>query len=97
MKKLNKLQKEVDDFNENNPIGCIVKVKQDDDSVKEWTVKNKAVVLGGHSAVGFFEETASCYLLSRVIPRAKDKRAGTRNEIPPGGWRSVAINMGQHE
>lgn len=61
------LQAEVDKFNENFPIGSKVKLKKDSGQIQEVTVESEASILGGHSAVGWFEEISGCYDLGRVI------------------------------
>jgi hypothetical protein len=62
-----KLQAQVDKFNATYGIGCKVDLKKDDGSIVPVTVANKATVLGGHSAVGWFEEISGCYSLDRVV------------------------------
>lgn len=59
-------QKLVDAFNAKHKEGEKVQVKQDDGSIAEWTVKHPASMLGGHTAVGWYNEHSSCYALDRV-------------------------------
>ena len=60
------LQQQVDWFNNTYPVGSTVNLKMDSGEVKEVTVYDKATVLGGHSAVGWFNEISGCYSLDRV-------------------------------
>lgn len=48
-------------------VGDKMKVKQDDGSVCEWTVRHEATILGGHSPVIWTVEHTPAYLASRVI------------------------------
>lgn len=61
------LEKQVNTFNEIYSIGDKVRLHVDDNSVKTVTVSNKATILGGHSAVGWFEEISGCYSLDNVV------------------------------
>ena len=65
-KSLKQLQKEVDDFNSTYAVGCKVDLKLDSGETIAATIKDKATILGGHSAVGWFEEVSGCYSLSCV-------------------------------
>lgn len=62
-----KNEKMIADFNSKYSAGDKVKLLKDDDSVEVVTVSSKATLLGGHTAVGWFEEISGCYLLERVI------------------------------
>ncbi len=53
---IKKQQQLVDDFNSNY-----------DDSIQEVTIRASANLMGGHSAMGWFEEISGCYSLERVI------------------------------
>lgn len=66
MKTIIELQKQVDDFNAKYKIGNTVKISGANDIVKYVTVKHEATILGGHSAVGWFEEISGCYSLDKV-------------------------------
>ena len=65
-KSLATLQKEVDAFNANFKPGDKVKLKTDEGTIIEVTVRFPASIMGGHSAVGWFEEISGCYMLDRV-------------------------------
>lgn len=70
MKKTSKkeLQKQVDQFNSTYGIGCRVYLKQGDGKVIPVTIKSQASILGGHTAVAWFNEVASCYSIDSVNP-----------------------------
>ena len=72
-KSLKQLLKEVDDFNAKHKVGDKVKLTMDNNEVKEVTIKYKATILGGHSAVGWFEEISGCYSLDRVNNEIKSR------------------------
>jgi hypothetical protein len=63
---LKKLQAQVDSFNQKYTIGDKVKIKRPDEII-EATVKHRATILGGHSAVGWFEEFSGCYQLEFIV------------------------------
>lgn len=65
-KPLEELQKQVDLFNGTYGIGCKVDIKLDSGEIQSVTVEHEATILGGHSAVGWFEEISGCYSLDRV-------------------------------
>lgn len=54
-------------FNKTYEVGARVKLKMDNGEIKIVTVKSPATILGGHSAVGWFNEISGCYSLDRVI------------------------------
>jgi hypothetical protein len=60
-------KKLVEKINELYKDGDKIKVRQDSGEVVEWTVKNKATMLGGHTAVIWISEHCSCYSADRVI------------------------------
>lgn len=62
------LQDQVDQFNAEHHVGTQVNLRLDSGEVKTVTVKHKATILGGHSAVGWFEEVSGCYALRNVQP-----------------------------
>lgn len=66
-KSLKTLQREIDQFNSAYPVGSPVNVQMDSGDVKNCTVSSPATILGGHSAVGWFNEISGCYSLDRVI------------------------------
>lgn len=62
------LQAEISDFNSKHPVGSIVKLKLDGDKgIVDVTVKHEATIMGGHTAVGWFEGVSGCYNLNHVI------------------------------
>jgi hypothetical protein len=61
-----KIQDRVDSFNKKYSAGDKVKIKRPD-GIFEATVSNPATILGGHSAVGWFEEFSGCYDLDFII------------------------------
>ena len=63
------LQKSIDDFNAKYKIGDDVKVKLDTKETIVAKVKYAATILGGHTAVGWFEhpDISGCYSLSAVV------------------------------
>lgn len=61
------LQSEVDKFNEVHKIGDKVKLKLDLGEEREVIIRHQATILGGHTAVGWFEGISGCYALSSVI------------------------------
>lgn len=60
------LQKKVDVFNQTYGIGCRVDLRLDSGETKSVTVRAPASILGGHSAVAWFEEISGCYSIDRV-------------------------------
>ena len=66
MKSQAQLSLQVYNFNKQYSVGDRVKVEMDNGEVKVCTVKSEATILGGHSAVGWFEEISGCYSLDRV-------------------------------
>jgi len=69
------LQRRVQQFNKRCLPGTVVSVEMDDGTFVETTVRYKATIMGGHTAVGWFEGIAGCYLLSRVRKGAPDARS----------------------
>lgn len=65
-KTLAQLQKEVDAFNSKYKVGDVVKLKTDGSGIQDATIRHQATIMGGHSAMGWFEKYGS-YLLSHVI------------------------------
>ena len=60
------LELEVENFNLKFKVGDKVKLEVDGGEIKEVTVKHEATILGGHSAMGWFNEISGCYQLDRV-------------------------------
>lgn len=56
-------------------VGDKILVKQDDGSVKQWTMQAPASILGGHTAVIWAEEHSGCYIAERVIFPKKERYA----------------------
>lgn len=65
-KSLKQLQFEVDKFNATYKVGDTLLLEKDSGEKQTVTVYNPATILGGHSAVGWFEEISGCYSLDRV-------------------------------
>lgn len=67
MKTLKTLEKQVNAFNAKYNTGDIVTVKLDNGNTMEVSIKSPASVLGGHSAVAWFNEMYGCYSLDKVV------------------------------
>lgn len=67
------LQRTVDKFNARFPVGSEVILRTDTGEV-ETKVISEAMVLGGHTAVGWFEGVAGCYAIEG---RVWAREAGT--------------------
>jgi hypothetical protein len=69
MKRIERLQRIVDDFNRRFPIGSEVLLRKDSEEVRT-RVRFEGYVLQGHSAVAFFEGVSGCYSIedNRVQP-----------------------------
>ncbi len=61
-----KLQADIDKFNKACPVGTPVSVTMDDGTAVETKVWHEATILGGHTAMGWFEDITGCYLLKRA-------------------------------
>lgn len=63
------LQKAIDDFNAKYKVGDDVKVKLDTKETIVAKVEYPATILGGHTAVGWFQhpDISGCYSLSAVV------------------------------
>jgi hypothetical protein len=59
-------QKMVDDWNRECVIGQKVLLRLDDGSEMETYTTDKAMLLGGHTAVGWFHGVMGCYSLERA-------------------------------
>jgi hypothetical protein len=71
-----RLQRLVDDFNRRFPVGTPVVLRKDSGPV-ETTVRAAAQILGGHSAVAWFEGVSGCYdVEGRVTAIAPTAKAG---------------------
>jgi hypothetical protein len=62
-----KLEMQITAFNEKYKPGDQLNIKMDSGEIKQVTVKCPATILGGHTAVGWFNEISGCYDLSRVV------------------------------
>lgn len=65
----NKLQKQndlIEKINEAFKPGDKIKVKLDDGTIVEWTMRHPATLMGGHSAVIWAEEHTGCYAAGRL-------------------------------
>lgn len=71
-----KLQKIVDSFNAKFPVGSPVVLRKDS-GIVETTVRAPAEILGGHSAVGWFDGIVGCYAIDGRVsaPGSKPSRA----------------------
>ncbi|MBZ5761541.1 hypothetical protein LAV84_18505 [Rhizobium sp. VS19-DR104.2] len=73
----------VDEFNARYPVGVSVSVKLDNGETKETKTRDKAGVLGGHSAVIWLDGITGCYLLDRVTVRPTPAlRTNIKNGLP---------------
>jgi hypothetical protein len=63
---LTQLKEQVDVFNKKYNRGDVVSLRLDNGTLQKVTVTHPATIIGGHSAVGWFEEINGCYLLERV-------------------------------
>jgi len=62
------LQRQVDDWNRQYPIGTPVRVTKDDGKVTVTKTRSAAWAMGGHTAVVMVDGIAGGYLLSRCVP-----------------------------
>ena len=60
------LEKEISDFNAKYKVGSKVKLEKDFGNIVEVTISHEATILGGHTAVGWFDEISGAYQLDRV-------------------------------
>ncbi len=66
-KSIEELQKQVDLFNERHFVGDTVQARHSlSQPYFDVTVKHPATILGGHTAVGWFNELPSCHSLDFV-------------------------------
>ena len=63
---IKQLQGAIDQFNKSCPVGTPVSLMKDDGTTVETKVRHEATILGGHSAVGWFEGITGCWLLERA-------------------------------
>ncbi len=66
-KSLKQLQKEVDGFNSLYNVGDEVNIKKTNGEIMITTVVSPAIILGGHSAVGWFKDISGCLSLDRIV------------------------------
>jgi hypothetical protein len=64
---LKQLQKQVEEFNSNYPIGTPVRLVDSASNI-ETKVRTEAQIMGGHSAVAWFEGVSGCWDVSYVKP-----------------------------
>ena len=60
------LQRRVDNWNRNCPVGTVVTVTLDDGELFVTTTRSLAWVMGGHSAMVMVDGIAGGYLIDRV-------------------------------
>lgn len=65
-KSIKQLELEVENFNLKFKTGDKINIEKDNGEIQEVTVRAPATIMGGHSAVGWFEEISGCYQLDRV-------------------------------
>ncbi len=65
---LAKLQAEVDAWNAKYPVGQPVVLSMDSGEERTTKTYHEATILGGHTAVGWFEGVRGCYKLDRAHP-----------------------------
>jgi hypothetical protein len=70
--------KEANDWNDKYDVGQKVIVKMDDGSEKTTITKYQATVMGGHTAVGWFEGIRGGYLLKRARTIEFEERKGNK-------------------
>jgi len=63
---MKQLQAAVDKFNTEFPVGTDVIVTQDSGDDVASRVRYPASILGGHTAVGWFDGIVGCYDITRV-------------------------------
>jgi len=66
MKTQAQLESQVYAFNKTYDIGDRLKIERDNGEIDIVTVKAPASIVGGHSAVGWFNEISGCYSLDRI-------------------------------
>lgn len=64
---LKSLNAAVERFNCEMPVGSLVSVRRDNGDVVATRVRARAEVLGGHSAVAWFDGIAGCYAIDRAM------------------------------
>lgn len=67
-----KMQAQVDQWNENCPVGTVVSVRRDDGSIQLMKTRSEAQLLGGHTPVIWIEGIAGAYMLDRCLPHIVD-------------------------
>ncbi len=66
MKNQIELALEVETFNRDHPVGSQVKIERNGKH-EMVTVKSEATILGGHSAVAWFNEISGCFAIDKVV------------------------------
>lgn len=70
-----KLQQLVDDFNRLFPVGTEVMLRKDTERVRT-TVTHPAEILGGHSAVAWFDGVRGCYAIDGRVSPVEESSSG---------------------
>ncbi|WP_042697010.1 hypothetical protein [Azospirillum sp. B506] len=65
---LSQMNRTVERFNRDVPIGSAVKVRKDSGEVVQTVTASEAYVLSGHTPVIFLRGISGCYALDRVTP-----------------------------
>lgn len=65
---LAQLQKQCDDWNAANAVGCDVILRKDSGEDFQTKTRSEAEILSGHSAVIWLDNVRGCYQLDRVKP-----------------------------
>ena len=61
------MESKISAFNENHPVGSTVFVIKDNGDKVKTTVKHPACIMGGHTAVAWFDGIIGAYALARVV------------------------------
>jgi hypothetical protein len=62
-------EKDVEKWNDEHPVGTPVTVKFDNCTTHKGVVRDKAILLNGHTAVVWVTGIAGCYAVDRVTAR----------------------------
>lgn len=66
-KSLKTLEAQVEKFNQAHKVGDSVLLQLDSGEQRQVKIYHEATILGGHTAVGWFEGVRGCYALESVI------------------------------